>query len=234
MYLEIERRFLVNRGVDHLCVAGERIVQGYLPFHGEQTVRVRIAGPKATLTMKSKRNGCSRIEVEWDISTPVADEVIRHSCDGVVEKTRYRVDHGGLCWEIDVFEGRNAGLVIAEVELTHPEQPVALPDWVGVEVTNDNRYSNSRLAREPFANWRAASAVALGHRAGDTDVVGEQAACQARALGAAVMPGSIIRIARPAGLPEQHGIATGCAHRHGRDTILGDMHGAPILSKIYA
>ncbi|MCW2244535.1 CYTH domain-containing protein [Azospirillum fermentarium] len=150
MAVEIERRFLVDRDVSRLCRDGERIIQGYLPTTGQQTVRVRVAGAQGYLTIKGKRQGCCREEHEWEISPTLATEVIRHSCDGrVIEKIRYRVRHAGLIWEIDVFEGANAGLVIAEVELESPDQPVPLPDWVGLEVTSDHRFSNSTLSRTP-------------------------------------------------------------------------------------
>jgi len=150
MAVEIERRFLVDRDISRLCRNGERIVQGYLPSTGQQTVRVRVAGTQGYLTIKGKRQGCSRLEYEWEISPALAAEVIRHSCDGqVIEKTRYRVCHAGLTWDVDVFEGANAGLVIAEVELESPDQPVPLPDWVGREVTSDQRFSNSSLSRVP-------------------------------------------------------------------------------------
>lgn len=156
MAVEIERRFLVSRDVSRLCRNGERIVQGYLPATGQQTVRVRVVGSRGYLTIKGKRTGCSRLEYEWEISHSLAAAVIEHSCSGsVIEKTRYRVQHAGLCWEIDVFEGRNAGLVIAEVELDRADQTVPLPDWIGTEVTSDQRFSNSTLSRTPHHTDRS-------------------------------------------------------------------------------
>lgn len=150
MAVEIERRFLVDRDISRLCRNGERIVQGYLPTSGQQTVRVRMTQSQGYLTIKGKRQGCCRLEYEWEISPDLAAEVIRNACDGcVIEKTRYRVRHAGLWWEIDVFEGANAGLVIAEVELESADQPVLLPDWVGREITSDRRFSNSTLSRVP-------------------------------------------------------------------------------------
>ncbi|MGQ9368872.1 CYTH domain-containing protein [Azospirillum sp. A39] len=151
MPLEIERRFLVTQDIGHLCTAGERIVQGYLPSMGTHTVRVRIAGAKAYLTIKTRRSGCVRTEVEWEIAPELAEEVLAHACgDARIEKTRYRIEHAGFVWEVDVFAGANAGLVIAEVELDRPDQPVPLPGWVGREITTDDRFGNSALCREPI------------------------------------------------------------------------------------
>ena len=158
MAIEIERRFLVRKDVRRFCKDGVRIVQGYLPSDGLHTVRVRLAGDIGTITMKSRRRGISRDEVEYPISADYAARLLRDTCrEGLIEKTRYLVQHCGLCWEIDVFEGENAGLVIAEVELSHPDQLVPLPDWVGAEVTHVPAYGNSSLSRMPIRRWVAAA-----------------------------------------------------------------------------
>lgn len=157
MPLEIERKFLVRADVSTLCVSGVRIVQGYLPGAGECTVRVRVAGPKAWLTMKGRRSGCCRVELEHEIGPALALELLEHTCGGVlIEKTRYCIPHAGLTWEVDVFAGANAGLILAEVELESPDQEVVLPEWVGPEVTSDPRYSNSALCRRPVGTLLAA------------------------------------------------------------------------------
>lgn len=159
MPLEIERRFLVSRDVQHLCRDGQRIVQGYLPGAAGRTVRVRLAGDKAYLTMKGKRFGCVRSEVEWEISPDLAADVLSTRCRStLIVKTRFRVDHAGHDWVIDVFDGLNAGLVIAEIELDCPDQVVPMPDWVGREVTGDRRYGNSALAANPLARWEREAA----------------------------------------------------------------------------
>ncbi|MDQ2101879.1 CYTH domain-containing protein [Azospirillum isscasi] len=158
MAIEIERRFLVRKDIRSLCRDGLSIVQGYLPSDDGRTVRVRVAGPDATLTVKSPRRGPCREEVEHPLPLDLALGLLRHSCrGGLIEKTRYLSHHHGLCWEIDVFGGENAGLVIAEVELSRPDQLVPLPDWVGAEVTNRAAYSNSSLARSPIRGWASAA-----------------------------------------------------------------------------
>lgn len=159
MAVEIERRFLVRKDIRHLCRDGVRIVQGYLPRAGDNTVRVRLAGDTATLTIKGRKSGASREEVEYELGADFARQLLRHSCAGrLIRKTRYRHCQDGLCWEIDVFEGENDGLVIAEVELSDPEQIVPLPDWIGAEVTNLRAYGNSALSRSPIRDWANAAA----------------------------------------------------------------------------
>ncbi|CAO3420458.1 CYTH domain-containing protein [Azospirillum doebereinerae] len=158
MALEIERRFLVRKDIRHLCRDGVPIIQGYLPRDGDNTVRVRLAGDTATLSIKSRKSGASREELEYPLGSDFARQLLRHSCAGhLIRKTRYRHCQDGLCWEIDVFEGENAGLVIAEVELTDPEQVVPLPEWIGAEVTALRAYSNSSLSRSPIRGWASAA-----------------------------------------------------------------------------
>lgn len=155
MGTEIERKFLVT-GTAWRTADGQRIVQGYLNRDKQRTVRVRIAGAQAFLTIKGMTSGATRAEFEYPI--PLADaEALLALCDGpLIDKIRHRVGHDGLVWEVDEFLGDNAGLVVAEVELVHEDQPVALPPWVGAEVTTDHRYFNSSLATHPFGRWAGA------------------------------------------------------------------------------
>lgn len=159
MGTEIERKFLV-RGSGWQTDAPQRIVQGYLNRDKARTVRVRIAGAEAFLTIKGVTTGATRAEFEYPI--PQADaEALLALCDGpLVDKLRHRVTHGELLWEIDQFLGDNAGLVVAEVELASEDQAVALPPWVVDEVTGDSRYYNSSLATHPFCQW----GVSIHHR----------------------------------------------------------------------
>lgn len=156
MATEIERKFLVT-GSAWRTSDGQRIVQGYLNRDKARTVRVRIAGPQAFLTIKGATVGASRAEFEYPI--PLADaEALLGLCDGpLIDKVRHRVALGGLLWEVDEFLGDNAGLVVAEVELVSEDQAVDLPPWVGDEVTHDHRYFNSNLASHPFGRWRDAA-----------------------------------------------------------------------------
>lgn len=148
MAREIERKFLVRdpRILDGR--QGERIIQGYLAKEsGSMSTRVRIRGDRAYLTLKSPKAGCSREEFEYVIPVVDAEAMIANHCAGrIVRKTRYLIDHGPHVFEIDVFEGRHAGVIVAEVELPHEHTALDLPDWVGDEVTDDNRYSNFVLA----------------------------------------------------------------------------------------
>lgn len=152
MAVEIERKYLVM-GQPWLQVPGVVYRQGYLNRDKTRTVRVRIAGEAAFLTIKGVNVGATRAEFEYPI--PLADaEALLSLCDGpLIEKTRYLLDHAGTRWELDVFAGDNAGLVVAEVELASEDQAFARPDWLGVEVTQDARYFNSNLAVHPYCRW---------------------------------------------------------------------------------
>ncbi|NMJ44320.1 CYTH domain-containing protein [Roseomonas sp. JC162] len=147
MGIEIERRFLVTGeawrgGVTEAC----RLDQGYLAREDRVTVRVRVAGAAAKLTIKGP-GGLVRPEFEYPVPLQDAEAMLATLCGGRrVAKTRHLVPHGGLTWEVDVFEGPLAGLVIAEVELPAADHPLALPAWAGREVTDDARYSNAVLA----------------------------------------------------------------------------------------
>lgn len=151
MATEIERKFLVNGdGWRSLAVGSERLAQGYLSSNGKATVRIRLHGDaRAVVTIKGKIEGISRAEFEYDIPLVDAREMLVLAHPDVVRKTRYRVPHEGLVWEVDVFEGAHAGLVMAEVELKAADQVVQLPDWAGQEVSYDDRYANATLARSP-------------------------------------------------------------------------------------
>jgi adenylate cyclase len=152
MAVEIERKYLVM-GQPWLEVPGVVYRQGYLNRDKTRTVRVRVAGEAAFLTIKGVNVGATRAEFEYPI--PLADaEALLALCDGpLIEKTRYLLDHAGTRWELDVFAGDNAGLVVAEVELASEDQAFAKPDWLGDEVTQDARYFNSNLAVHPYCRW---------------------------------------------------------------------------------
>lgn len=153
MALEIERKFLVTSGAWRQGARPCSIRQGYLCLGEDCTVRIRVAGSHAFITVKSKTEGISRAEFEYAIPVADAEAMLANLCARpLIEKTRYAVDHAGKEWTIDVFEGENDGLVVAEVELAHPGEQVDLPDWVGEEVTSDPRYRNSALVNAPLGN----------------------------------------------------------------------------------
>lgn len=152
MAIEIERKFLVAADGWRQLEA-RRYRQGYLSRDPARTVRVRCVGEQAWLTIKGRSVGASRAEFEYEI--PLADgEQLLALCEGpLVDKFRHLVRHGGLLWEVDEFLGDNAGLVVAEVELTDEAQAFERPPWLGVEVTEDPRYFNANLAVHPFKGW---------------------------------------------------------------------------------
>ncbi|MBK6593637.1 MAG: CYTH domain-containing protein [Burkholderiales bacterium] len=153
MGVEIERKFLV-KGSDWRTKAGTTIGQGYLNRDKNRTVRVRIAGEEAFLTIKGPSVGPSRLEFEYAIPTPDAMALLQ-LCEGTpISKTRHVVIFGGMKWEIDEFHGANDGLVVAEIELDSEDQQFSRPDWVDREVTDDPKFFNSNLIEHPFSTWR--------------------------------------------------------------------------------
>jgi adenylate cyclase len=162
MGLEIERKFLVT-GDSWRVLAGPGVFmkQGYLSAERRCTVRVRLAVPvhsngcdqQAWLTVKGPAQGGVRLEFEYAI--PPADAVAMLPLCGthLIEKTRFRVPHEGRSWEVDVFAGANEPLVLAEIELDNAGQEILVPDWVGAEITDDERYHNASLARCPYRSW---------------------------------------------------------------------------------
>lgn len=148
MALEIERKFLVDEKKlpAQILINGEKISQGYLSVEPARTVRVRIKGERGFLTIKSVNVGIVRQEFEYEIPLEDAEEILK-LCEKVLEKVRYKVEYAGHIWEIDIFGGRLAGLILAEVELTAPKEILELPDWLGDEVSDNPKYFNSNLAK---------------------------------------------------------------------------------------
>lgn len=151
MAQEIERKFLVSGdGWKSTVASSARLQQGYLSTSAKATVRVRIYDDKeAVLTLKGKTEGISRAEFEYPIPLEDARELMEMSRPNVIEKRRYNVPFEAHTWEVDVFEGLHAGLVLAEVEMASVDEHVHLPDWVGLEVSEDDRYANASLSRNP-------------------------------------------------------------------------------------
>lgn len=152
---EIERKFLVVGDGWRGLAPGVRYRQGYLSSQKERTVRVRTAGDRAWLTVKGVTAGVTRLEFEYEI--PLADGQAMLDALAqrpLVEKTRYRIPAGDYVWEVDVFEGENAGLIVAEIELPDPQAGFEKPAWIGKEVSDDPRYFNANLVEHPFSSWR--------------------------------------------------------------------------------
>jgi adenylate cyclase len=155
MPLEIERKFLVKEGYKQYAFTHTRITQGYLSSVPERIVRIRINGDRGFITIKgvSNSSGMSRYEWEKEISADEARELLALCEPGIIDKTRYLVQVGKFTFEVDEFYGENEGLVIAEVELSSEEEQFEKPGWLGIEVTGDRRYYNSKLAKMPFKKW---------------------------------------------------------------------------------
>ena len=153
--LEIERKFLLVGESWRDQVVGEpkRLSQGYLCADSEKSVRVRIVGDFATLTVKGSRHGISRLEMQYTIPVADAERMLALCARSLIDKTRHIVMHDGMKWEVDIFHGENEGLRVAEVELETEDQTISLPEWAGQEVSEDPRYYNSQLAREPYSLW---------------------------------------------------------------------------------
>lgn len=154
MGTEIERKFLVDPQGAWRSAPVTRFRQGYLSTTKERTVRVRTAGDRGYLTIKGITRGATRREYEYPIPLTDAEQLLNGLCEKpLIEKDRYKLDHQGLVWEIDEFFGDNQGLILAEVELSSEDQVFARPDWVGEEVTEDPRYYNANLIKNPFTRW---------------------------------------------------------------------------------
>ena len=154
-HLEIERKFLVRSDAwKALATRSAAMRQGYLNDEIGCSVRVRIADQQAWLNIKSATIGAQRLEFEYPIPLVDAHRMLDTlTCKPLIEKTRHFVEVGRHTWEIDVFEGDNAGLIVAEIELDDAEETFEQPDWVGEEVTHDPRYYNTCLSSHPYKDW---------------------------------------------------------------------------------
>jgi len=154
---EIERKFLVRGQGWKVDSPSVRIRQGFLATEKERTVRIRIAGNQAFLTVKGAQQGITRQEFEYEIPVADAEKILQLCLRPVIEKRRYLVPHQGMTWEVDEFLGDNEGLVVAEIELQREDQGFARPDWLGQEVSRDPRYLNANLVRSPYKEWGTAT-----------------------------------------------------------------------------
>ena len=151
---EIERKFLIKnntwtKGLD----TGTKIKQGYLNSNKNRIVRVRIYGDQGILTIKGKKENITRKEFEYNIPLEDAKKLLNLCEKPIIEKARFLLSDDDNTWEIDVFEGENKGLVIAEIELQNETQEFKKHEWLGKEVSSDLRYYNNSLISNPFTNW---------------------------------------------------------------------------------
>jgi adenylate cyclase len=154
--IEIERKFLVkSEEFKKNSFAKNEISQGYLNSNPERTVRVRIKGNQGYLTIKGKGNETGLSRFEWEVAIPVNEaRILLELCEsGIINKIRYEIKFGNHVYEVDEFFGENAGLFLAEIELQSEDEAFEKPDWLGEEVTNNQKYYNSYLSKNPFKNW---------------------------------------------------------------------------------
>ena len=155
MAKEIERKYLVT-STEWKSLSEKKLYrQGYLAINNGGVVRVRTVADKGYLTIKSQRNNLTRDEFEYEIPFEDAEYMLENLCiKPLVEKYRTKINYNGMVWEVDDFIGENEGLVIAEIELEYENQQIDLPNWLGVEVTNDPKYYNSNLVNMPYCKWK--------------------------------------------------------------------------------
>jgi adenylate cyclase len=156
MAIEIERKFLIDQTKWAAVPKGEGIAmkQGYLVIQHDRTIRIRIADQKAFLTIKGKTSQISRPEFEYEIPVGEANQMLELMAGNIIEKKRFKIKHDQHIWEVDVFEGDNDGLFVAEIELSSENEAFTIPNWVTTEVSDDKRYYNAHLTTNPYKNWR--------------------------------------------------------------------------------
>lgn len=152
---EIERKYLVNHAKWATVhkPPGEFLRQGYILNSAAKTIRVRVSDTGSHLTVKGPNVGATRPEFEYPIPTEEAKELLDLFADSDLSKIRYTITFENRVWEVDEFLGENEGLIVAEIELTREDEIFELPDWISLEVTNDERYYNSNLSTKPFKRW---------------------------------------------------------------------------------
>lgn len=151
---EIERKFLIAQdGWKAGVQRSSFFAQGYLSYDPERTVRVRETDTHGFLTVKGLTVGLSRDEFEYEIPKDEAATLLKMCEHPPIQKRRYFVEHEGHLWEVDIFEGANEGLEVAEIELRREDEEFVRPEWLGEEVSGDRRYSNSSLSLVPYKNW---------------------------------------------------------------------------------
>ena len=155
MSKEIERKFLVKKAKWNAAnkPVGVQYQQGYLCIDNGKTIRVRITDSNSFITIKGKLQGDTREEYEYEIPKQDAHRMINTLSIGSIFKTRYKIKFQNKLWEVDEFSGRNIGLAMAEIELEDKDEIFDLPEWVGKEVTDDERYYNANLVMNPYEKW---------------------------------------------------------------------------------
>jgi adenylate cyclase len=155
MGVEIERKFLIdhNKWKKVIKPEGTHFRQGYVLNDNHRTIRIRVTDKQAYITFKGASSGISRKEYEYKIAVEEGKELLDGFAVSQIEKVRYCIENEGKIWEIDEFLGDNSGLIMAEIELEHEEEEFLKPDWITIEVSDDERYYNSYLSTHPFKDW---------------------------------------------------------------------------------
>lgn len=157
MSKEIERKYLIKESLLNLPEAGVEIKQGYITNTKEVVVRVRTINngidQLGFLTIKGKNNGITRTEIEKELDYDEALTLMNEFCSSLIEKTRYMIEVGENVFEVDVFEGENKGLIVAEIELSSEDQEFEKPIWLGKEVSEESKYYNNNLLKNPYSKW---------------------------------------------------------------------------------
>jgi adenylate cyclase len=156
MAIEIERKFLVKKDIWEKTIKGHGHFyrQGYILTDPTKTIRIRLADDEGFITIKGLSVGASRTEYEYVIPKHDALDLLDNFCSSGISKLRYKIYVGSKLWEVDEFLDNNQGLVIAEIELTTEQETFETPDWLGEEVTEEEKYYNSNLSVNPYKNWR--------------------------------------------------------------------------------
>lgn len=165
MALEIERKFLVS-GAFPVDPHAKQLIQAYIAREGGRTVRVRYDGTRYRLTVKGPSSGIGRQEFEFDIDDTSGKALLFDICPKRIEKVRHRVPQGNLTWEVDVFSGANAGLIVAEIELPSADAAFDQPAWIGRQVSHEKRFFNAALLDAPFCDWGISYADLLAQAGG--------------------------------------------------------------------
>ena len=156
MGVEIERKYLVNKDIWANVVKDNRhlVMQGYILNNPDKTIRIRLTDNKGYITIKGLSTGAVRLEFEYQIPEEEAKELLNNFCTSAISKIRNKITYKGKLWEVDEFLDDNAGLIVAEIELSDEEEKYDLPDWIAKEVTGEEKYYNPNLSKHPYKDWK--------------------------------------------------------------------------------
>jgi len=164
--IERERKFLISAKPAAKPERWYKIRQGYIAREGGNVVRVRQQDDRYILSVKTPAKGHGRFEIETNINADEADVLFAACARPPIKKIREIYPIGDHIWEVDIFEGANEGLIVAEVELSSENEKIILPNWIGSEVTGFQKFYNANLSVNPFKNWGVTYADLVARMAG--------------------------------------------------------------------